>query len=284
MATKKKATVVTKKPRQVKARATKAPKRARVDSLAVKVLGQLPALDSRLRMAFRLGYSDEQCEAWGTRTKATDVLREASGWVTALHGALRQQTVAGYSQRRLAFLCELLIELEDEIAATTANADGEAQRGARQSALSLASRVRLDLAQRLTVVAAGREELLAAVAEREASGPSMGAVRDSLAGLIDLATKWRRDPVLQLLADDADLTVERLTAAFNAQESLGRVDEALRPAVASEGDAVSVNLIEGRILRELQLAQKAFASARDAGVDVPALVSGPTLRRGFAQP
>jgi hypothetical protein len=285
MATKKKAPAKA-APKSSAKPTTKAPAKAGAhkDSVAVKVLGHLPAIDSRLRAAFMSSFSEEQCETWGTRTKAVDVLKEAVAVVNTLHATLQKQAVGGYSQRRLAFLCEQLVELEDEISVTTSG-DGEkdSQRGARASALAVAVRTRNDLSNRLKVIAGGREDLLAQIGERNSKGVTPGPVRDALAGLIDLAGKWRRDPVLELLADDADLTAARLTAAYNAQESLGRTDDVLREATLGGGDAASVNKVEGRVLRELRLAQKAFSRAKESGANVPGLVFGPTLRRGFGE-
>lgn len=265
-----------------KSPARAAPAKRPSESVAVKVLGRLPAIDSKLRAAFRSTFSDEQCAAWGSKTRAADVLRESAAWVTALHATLGKQPVAGYSARRLGYLCELLVELEDELAVSTSPAEQHAEhQGARSSALVLAIRTRDDLEDRLTLVAGGRADLLAALSERRQVGKSLPTVRDTLAGLIDLAGRWRKDPVLELLAEDADLTAARLNAAYNALESLSRTDEVLREAPAAGADAASVDLVEGRVLHELHLAQQAFARARQAGQTVPALAPGPALRKAF---
>ena len=47
------------------------------DSVAVKTLGSLPALTGKLRAAFRSAFTDEQCDAWGSQTKAKNVIEEA---------------------------------------------------------------------------------------------------------------------------------------------------------------------------------------------------------------
>jgi hypothetical protein len=189
--------------------------------------------------------------------------------------------VAGYSLRRLTFLAELLVALEDEVAATSAEA-GLSNRGARQSAFTYARGVRADLLDRLSVIAGGREDLQALLKSRDEGDRTLETLRDSLAGLIDLSGRWRRDPTLELLSDDADLTTARLGGAYNALEALTRTDELLRGSTDATGDAESVNRIEGRVLRELNLALQAFRRARQGGETVPALVPGPTLEKGFA--
>jgi hypothetical protein len=265
-------------------RSKPAPKKSapkEVESLAVKILGRLPALDTKLRLAFRTTFTDEQCEGWGSRTEAVKVLAEAGQWLGPLHSAVEKKTVGGYSARRLAFLAELLVALEDEIAAT-AGPDGLPHRGARRSAVTYAKGVRRDLLDRLGLVAGGRDELRALVHSRDEGEGSLEDLRDSLAGLIELAGRWRRDPVLELLADDAELSVARLGGAYNALEALARADEVLRAVDGATGDSDSVNRIEGRVLRELHLAQTAFARARELGEAVPNLVAGPTLKKGFA--
>lgn len=264
------------KPKKPAARKTARPRE--VDSAPVRALGELPALDARLRAAFRAAFTEEQCEAWGSRTEAAKVLREAEGWLTALRDFLEAKELPGYSPRRLAYLAELLVALEDEL---TASAEGDAHRGARRSAVTYARGVRRELVDRLVLVAGGREELARAVADRDQGDGAVESLRDSLAGLVDLAGRWRREPALELLADDADLTTARLGGAFNALEALTRADAVLREAPDEAGDSRSVNRLEGRVLRELHLVAEAARRAKARGLAVPALVSGPSLRKGF---
>ena len=53
-----------------------------VESISVKTLGSLPALTGKLRAAFRSAFTDEQCDAWGEKTKAENVIREAEKFVS----------------------------------------------------------------------------------------------------------------------------------------------------------------------------------------------------------
>lgn len=272
--------------KKAKAKGAKAaaPKQAKApakrDSVAVKLLGTLPALSSKLRAAFRAAYTDEQCDAWGQETKAENVVREAQKWLVTMDKALKADPDVTYSRRRLAYLCELVVLLEDEVARTTDTA-AESLRLTRNSALAVAANAQRDLTRRLYAMAGGQEALRKVVAERTGSLDSPSEVQDSLTELIDLAVKWRRNEVMEALADDVGITEDRLNAAYSALESLTGASDVALNAAAYEGDAPSVNRVEGRVLRELRAAQLSFRDAREAGVNVPALVAAPSLGANF---
>jgi len=270
-----------KKAVKAKKATAKAP-RAAPPTLAVKVLGQLPALDNRLRAAYRGSFSEEQCDAWGAETKSAEVVREAEKWIGAMFGTVKKQSVSGYSPRRLAWLSELVVSLQDEIAKSKAGSNG--LHGATSSAMQVAQRVLTDLVGRLELVAGGRAELLELIRARGTSQRgSPQHVRDALTALIDLASKWRRDAALLLLAEDADLSEARLNAAYNALENLARAEEAAyEPPPTTDQDSAAVNRVEGRVLREMKLAASAFAQAKANGERVPALTPGPTVRSVLA--
>ena len=79
------------------------------------------------------------------------------------------------------------------------------------------------------------------------------------------------------------LSEARLNSAYAALEALaGARSVSLNPST-TEGDAPSVNRIEGRVLREMYLAQRLFNESREAGVNVPALIAGPRLKAIFGK-
>ena len=253
------------------------------DSIAVKTLGTLPALTGKLRAAFRSAFTDEQCDAWGEKTKAENVIKEAEKFVATMNRALKDNTDVTYSRRRLTFLCELLVLLEDEVAHTTDTSMG-GLRSTRGAALAVANNARKDLARRLRALAGGQQKLLgevATVAPHSESSPT--DVQDSLTATIDLGVKLRRNELMEALADDVGLTEARLNSAYSALESLAGARSVSLNAAAFEGDAPSVNRIEGRVLREMRLAQRLFNESREAGVNVPALVAGPSLKVIFGK-
>jgi hypothetical protein len=281
------ATSKSKKPAPKKAAPAAAPAKKLVPakvpppSVSVKTLGSLPAITGKLRAAFRAAFTDEQCDAWGEKTKADNVIKEAEKFVATMARALKDGTDVTYSRRRLTFLCEMLVLLEDEVSRTKDSTSTEL-RSVRGAALQVANNARRDLARRLRAVAGGQQKMLQDVASvAPASEKSPTDVQDSLTATIDLCQKVRRNEVMEALADDVGLTEARLNSAYAALEALAGAREVSLNAAAYEGDAPSVNRIEGRVLREMRLAQKLFAEAREAGVNVPALVAGPSLKTIF---
>lgn len=278
MAAKKKAVAAKKAP------AAKAKKAAPArESVAVRTLGSLPALTGKLRLAYRAAFTDDQCEKWGEQTRADAVIKEAEKWVVTMARSLKDGVDVAYSRRRLTFLCELLVLLEDEVARTKDVTMNEL-RSTRSAALTVAINARRDLARRIRAVAGAQQKLLQMLATTSpASENSPSDVQDSLTATIDLAVKLRRDEILETLADDVGLTEARLNSAYAALEALTGAREVSLNAAAYEGDAPSVNVIEGRVLREMRLAQRLFNEAREVRINVPALVAGPSLRALFGK-
>ena len=272
---------------KTQAKAKAAPKKAapkvQKDSAAVKTLGSLPALTGKLRAAYRQAFTDEQCDAWGEKTRAQNVVTEAEKFVVTMARALKDGMDVGYTRRRLAYLCELLVLLQDEIAHTD-DSESVERRSTRTAALAVAVNARRDLARRIRAMAGGQQQIIrnltAASPDNEISATD---VQDSLTATIDLAVKLRRTEAMEALADDVGLNEARLNSAYAALEALAGAREISLNAAAYEGDAPSVNRIEGRVLREMRLAQRLFNEARENGVNVPALVAGPSLKAIFGK-
>ncbi len=274
-----------KKPAAKKAAPAKKPAAAKMapESISVKTLGSLPALTGKLRAAFRSAFTDEQCDAWGEKTKAENVIKEAEKFVVTMNRSLKDGTDVTYSRRRLTFLCELLVLLEDEVEHTK-DKENASLRSTRNAALAVANNARKDLARRLRALAGGQQKILQDIAAvAPASDKSASDVQDSLTATIDLGLKLRRNELMEALANDVGLTEERLNNAYSSLEALAGASSVSLNAAAYEGDAPSVNRIEGRVLREMKLAQRLFSESREAGVSVPALVAGPSLNAIFGK-
>jgi len=272
MAAKKK--VVAKK---APAKAKKAPAApVHKDSVAVKVLGSLPALTGKLRLGFKRAFTDAQCLAWGEQTKATNVVAEASKWLQVLEKSLKEDSRVAYSRRRLTYLAELVVLLEDELGRTSQSPE---LRSSRNAALAVAVNARRELARLVRAVAGGQDNILSELAKNTPDDERVPSqVQESLTATIALATRLRRDEVLEAVADDVGLTEARLNSAYAALEALTGATEVALNSLAYEGDAPSVNLIEGRVLREMRLAQRQVDDAREKGVSIPSLVAGPSLK------
>lgn len=283
MAAKKKSTA--KKAPAAKATAAKkaAATKVQAPSVAARTLGSLPALTGKLRAGFRAAFTDEQCKQWGERTKAENVIKEAERWISTMARALKDDTASAYSRRRLTFLCELVVLLEDEVARTTTNG-ASVLRSTRTAALSVAVEARRELARLIRAVAGGHQKTLSDLAAiTPANESSNSDVQGALTATIALAVRLRRDEAFEAVADDAGLTEDRLNSAYAALEALTGASEVALNAAAYEGDAPSVNVIEGRVLREMKLAQRLLNEARERDVNVPALVAGPSLRQIFGK-
>ena len=211
-----------KKPAAKKAAPAKKPAAAKQppESISVKTLGSLPALTGKLRAAFRPAFTDEKCDAWGEKTKAENVIKEAEKFVVTMDSSLKDGTDVTYSRRRLTFLCELLVLLEDEVEHTK-DKENANLRSTRSAALAVANNARKDLARRLRALAGGQQKILQDIAAvAPASDKSPSDVQDSLTATIDLGLKLRRNELMEALANDVGLTEERLNNAYSSLEAL----------------------------------------------------------------
>jgi hypothetical protein len=248
--------------------AKKAAPKKQSERLAVKLLATLPALDDRRRKAYRAAFTDAQCEAWGQQTRAENVLADAERAVGAVAAKVKAGAVTGYSPRRLAWLCQLMADLEDAIA-TQQKADGSEARAQRNAAVAVADRARKRLVAGLYSMAGGDAALRKQIAERNESSTTPHVLESTLTGLVQLALRWRRTEFGEVLADDAGITDEFLSSVSAVVDSLREANE----HTYGEGtgrDSAETNRIEGRVLRELSLLRKAIASAKELGDPVPA--------------
>lgn len=262
MAAKKKTAAASKKTSTAK---KAAPKKA--DRLAVKLLATLPALDDKRRKAYRAAFTDSQCEAWGQQTKAENVLADAERGVGLVAAKVKSGGITGYSSRRLAWVCQLMADLEDAIASQQ-QADGTEARAQRNAAVSVADRARKRLAAGLYSMAGGDASLRKQVADRNESSAVPHVLESSLTGLVQLALRWRRTEFGEVLADDAGITDEFLSSVSAVVDSLREANE----HTYGEGvgrDSAETNRVEGRVLRELSFLRKALVSAKDLGDAVP---------------
>ena len=235
-------------------------------SAAQRLTKQLPKLSPLLREGFRSMWSDKQCEAWARRAKPSDVLHQAHDWLMVAATALSREDHEDvpYSKQRLAWLAELTLRLEEQVAGTP-KPEVLAARQAREGALEESKQVRARMHSRMVLLVGGDEERAAAL-----SIASKGEVGGALTHLHALLTRWRRDARLRVLADELGLDESMLVRADGSANLLK--DSELN----TEGQAPQVSPVEGLVLRELRALQLAFAAARDEGLKVPPLkVRGP---------
>ncbi len=232
-------------------------------SAAKKLSRQLPKLSPLLREGFRSLWSDKQCDAWSRRAKPADVLRQAQEWLTIAATALSKEDCADvpYSKQRLAWLAELTVALEGEVAGAP-RPDVVTIRQARDAAFDESRQLRARLRSRMELLVGGDEERGAALAIA-----NKGDVMTALAHLVELLGRWRRDARLRLLADEAGLDESMLLRA----EGSGKLLEDAELQVVSVATLPAHAPVGGRVLRELRALQLAFTAAREEGLKVPAL-------------
>jgi hypothetical protein len=248
-------------------------------SPAKKLVKQLPKLSPLLREGFRSMWTEKQCDAWARRTKATDVLVQAHEWLLVADGALRreQNEDVPYSRHRLAWLAELTVALEDEVAGTPKE-DVVAAREARDGALAESNQLRARLRSRMTLLVGGDEERGAALAIANKGSRTPAEVSSALVHLSELLTRWRRDARLRVLADELGLEESLLLRAEGSARLLKDAELAAASVASDRGDAPSVNRVEGRVLRELRALQLAFSAAKEDGLNVPVLKVRPAMK------
>lgn len=253
-----------------------AKKRAASQRLAGKLLAGLPALDARCRDAYRAAFSDAQCDAWAAQTKAETVLAEAERALGAVHRRLRSGAVGGYSPRRLAWLCELMVALEGALAAQR-EADKSEARARRDAALEAADRTRRRLVMALQSMAGGDDARRRLVSGHNDSSKVPHVLVSSLTGLVDLARAWRREALGAVLAEDAGVTEAFLTSATDAALALREANEATYGGEVN--DSAEIGRVEGRVLRELGFLRRCLEAARALGDEVPAFPGLRSLAR-----
>jgi hypothetical protein len=219
-----------------------------------RLLLGLPPLTQAQRSAFRSQFSDAQCDALGTRTKAEAVGRDARAWAATIDASLRKHpdVLRRYGKARFAWFLECIRDLYQALDAQRA-ARGSVGASKRQAgyAREAARAAREDLLEALEMIVGGSE------AERESLSAASGAARSneeiarSLRSLADLAEGWLKERA----AGDATL------------EGKG-----------TARDAPAVNRIEGRLLLEMRIVMRVFARAHERNAVVPRLTPGPGTR------
>lgn len=244
-------------------------------SAAKRLSKQLPKLSPLLREGFKSMWTDKQCDAWARRTKAGDVLHQAHDWLTVAAGALAREDHEDvpYSKQRLAWLAELTVRLEEELAGTP-KPEVMAARVARDGALEESKQVRARLHSRMVLLVGGDEERGAALAISNKGSRTPSEVTAALTHLRELLIRWRRDARLRVLADELGLDESMLVRA----EESGRLLRDTELRTASEGEPPSATRTEGRVLRELRALQLAFSAAKEDQLNVPTLKVRPAMK------
>jgi len=274
MAAKKKKNTKTAEKPKAKSK-TVAVKKAAPERLALKLLPGLPTLTEVRRRAYAASFTADQCREWGAQTQATQVLTDAEKAVTAVASAVKKG-VDGYAPARLAWLCTQMAELQDAIAQQSGDTGSPAS--TRHAAVSIAGRIRTKLAHGLLDAASGNQALISEIHSRDEHEASPSVLETAITGLLQLALRLRHVPEGEVLADDAGLTESFLSSASAMIDSLRASNDAA-DGTGSESDTDETNVVEGRVLRELQHLQGVLARAKSRGNAVPAFPALATLKQ-----
>jgi hypothetical protein len=173
--------------------------------IGAKLVKTLPRLDDRRRQAYRGQFTDAQCRAWGARTWAATVLGEAERAIGSAARLIAKAEVPGYPKQRLAWLAELLVELEASIAQDDLPTQKRIRAEARGRAEAV-DRLRRQLVAALQRLAPADAAYLRRVSALNVSNPAPQRLVQTLVGLVRLARQQRSTDDARLLADDCGLT------------------------------------------------------------------------------
>jgi hypothetical protein len=244
--------------------------------LPEKLLQTLPPLEERRRTLYRAQFTELQCRAWGDRTWAKDVLRDAERTIGVARALLTKDEVPGYPLVRLRWLCELVVALQQEVADDGLE-DLKVARGNTRALAARASALRTQATHRLKAVLQGNRAALAALSQRRIVKPTPWQWVGELTRLADEGRKLRADEDTALLADDCALTPGFLDSLDALANELAELVPTTWRGVGTNDSAVTSHL-EGRVLRELAFLCDQVKAARRGGAPVGALPLPPGVR------
>lgn len=244
---------------------------------ATRVLATLPPLDAKRRELYRGVFTDEQCHAWGRRTKARVVVQEANRLIGSLGALFARREVVGYARHRLAWLCELTLALASAVHAT---ADEEAKSALTRTTApqEAADRLLTRIVDGLLSAAEGNDVVLKQLSALKVRRDSNARLMASLRGVTTLAARLRSTEDGRVLCDDVGLSAAVLKEVDPLLEQLST--RSLAAAQRPKGsDTPETNQLEGRVLRELAFATSALRRAKALDATVPALPFSKVLGR-----
>lgn len=242
--------------------------RAAVPTILKKWASKLSPPSKALRAAYRAAWTDAQCVAWGRRTSAKQVLRQAEKWLGPAASALQRGAEAAYSLRRVAYLAELCAQLEDTVLGATPEV---LDRTDLEALMARAKKARTRTLQRARLMVGGDAVRAAQLARISGTPRDVSAMAKFLDGAAKVIAEWRDDELGEVLADDIGLDAASVTELEELAVALQDEGLPFMGVPQREGDAPVTNVLEGRVLRELRMLQLSFVDARKNRQDVPPL-------------
>lgn len=234
------------------------------------VLATLPPLTNLQRRAFREQFTLAECDAAAARAEPRALLSQALAWFAPIERTLTRQPllVRRYGRARFAWLLECTRDLGESLQIRDGGLAVETSYDRRERMRRAAMRLREELIEALSILAAHDEkeaEHLQAAGE-PGSEDQLGA---SLHALARLAEDWieRDGPLTRALVASVDLTPGDVEAARAAAHSVS--DSHL--ASDGPGDLRGIGRAAGRVALELRLVMRFFKRAHTWDPRVPDL-------------
>lgn len=242
-----------------------------------------PAPTEIERAAYRSQFTDKECAEAGTLTKAVNVRNDAGGWILQIH---RMKSGPDgrhikYPGARLIYLLDLYEQLDGAIQAQeaeqgdvreTKNTAADHDDAARVTESTLYGDLD-DIAGNRPVE---RRDLDAAATPMTTPEELVKRLRN----LIELGRRWvaTKDAELAVLVKDAELTPSVLDTAERAAANLEAARRGARSVRVVNNDLPAVNLIEGRVTREMKHVKGRVDRARKDHPSLTPLIPSPGTR------
>lgn len=236
------------------------------------------------RAAFASLMTDAQRAELGRRTKAPGVAGEAVSWVVQVDEDGREypELFEFYAKTRFSYLLESTRALVAGVVADSGRGKdhGTVKAGAT-SASESAKAFRKRLLRRLGEYAGERTEALDAIQAAKGSIAEDDLLATSIKDLVALAQTWaaNADPHSKVLATSAKLTPAFCEEALTAAKALtGAAADAKEAGRGSSKDSPAVNVREGTVLHEMDVAMAAVEEAHEEHPTIRRLTPGPATR------
>jgi hypothetical protein len=225
----------------------------------------------------------------GARTKSASVRECAMQWALAGAGALGgpEKELIAYAPERLAFMVELLLNLDEERSKGAATGGATVVlRNTRDLARARVRRARTQLVRVLTRATRGDANKAGSLESLRGRGDGDRDVAEAVIGLAGIVRALCQGSATQrAVAASYGLSARTASEAESAARLLldAREDVALGAAGAVQRDTTAVNAIEGRILFEMRDLKAAIDDAREDGATVAPMVPTAGVLAAFQQ-
>jgi hypothetical protein len=239
------------------------------------------------RAAFDSLMTDAQRVDLGVRTKAIGVAKDAVAWIVQIDTDGREypELFEFYSKTRFAYFLQVTRDLVTRVIAESGRtSEKTVSKDGATSARDQAKRAHESLLGRLHAFAGSRAKEQDAIAKAQQSVATNDTLAASIKNLVALARTFidRKDEPSRIVAEAANLTSAFCDQALaKAMALTGAAADATEAGRLMRKDSPAVNVREGAVLREMEVAKAAVDEANDEHPPVRRLNPGPATRSVF---